>query len=78
MTTWPAPGCASRYWRAAPVTDETVAFTPPGLQSGAAAAVGAAMMPMVSPPRRQPALMPAARRRAGILLNFMIIFPSNV
>jgi hypothetical protein len=45
MTTWPAPGCAFRYWRAVPVTDETVAFTPPGLQSGAAAAVGAAMMP---------------------------------
>ena len=52
--------------------EETVAFTPPGLQSGAAAADGAPTMPMVNPPSRQPALMPATRRRATILLIFMI------
>jgi hypothetical protein len=49
-----------------------VAFTPLGLQSGAAAANGATAIPIAIPPSRQPALMPATRRRATILLIFMM------
>src|ERR1700712_5302767 len=73
-TTWLAPGCAARYCWAAPVTDETVALTPSGLQSGAAAADGAPTIPIAIPPSRQPALMPATCRRATILLNFILMF----
>src|SRR4051812_10947018 len=71
VTTWLAPGWAARYCCAAPVADETVALTPSGLQSGAAAADGAPTIPIAIPPSRQPALMPA------ILLNFMLIVPPN-
>ena len=35
MTTWLASGCAERYCCADPVAEETVAFTPSGVQSGA-------------------------------------------
>ena len=76
-TTWLAPGWAARYCCAAPVTDETVALTPSGLQSGAAAAAGAPTIPIADPPSRQPALVPAIRRRATILLNFIMIVPPN-
>jgi hypothetical protein len=53
-----------------------VLFTPPGLQSGAAAADGAPTMPRAIPPSRQPALIPATFRRATILLIFMIVLMS--
>jgi hypothetical protein len=46
--------------------------TPAAEQSGAAAAVGAAMVAAAMPPSRQPAVMPATRRRAVVPLNFMI------
>jgi hypothetical protein len=50
---------AVQYWRADPVTEDTVACTPSGLQSGAAAADRAPTIPIVMPPSTQPA--PAAR-----------------
>ncbi|GLE50859.1 hypothetical protein ATCCBAA256_04460 [Mycobacterium montefiorense] len=49
-----------------------MAFTPAGLQSGVAAADGAPTIPKAIAPSRHPALMPAIRRRATILLRFMI------
>jgi hypothetical protein len=67
-----ASGCPARYCCAAPVAEETVALTPSGLQSGVADADGPVTMPMVTPPSKQPVLMPATRPRATILLIFMI------
>ena len=65
-------GCAVRYCSAEPVTEETVASTPAGLQSGAAVANGAAAIPIAIPPSTHPALMLATRRRATILLIFIM------
>src|SRR5258708_17916034 len=72
-TSCSALGWVEWYACAAPVTDETVAFTPAGLQTGAAAADGATAIPKAIPPSRQPALAPATRRRTTIVLNFMLI-----
>ena len=47
-------------------------FAPVGLQSGAATADGAPEIPMAKPPASRPALIPAMRRRASILLIFII------
>jgi hypothetical protein len=72
MTTWLASGCAERYCCADPVAEETVAFTPSAVQSGAATADGAAAIPIAKPASRHPALTPATRRRAIILFIFMM------
>jgi hypothetical protein len=67
-----APGCAERYCCAAPVAEETVVFTPAGLQSGAATADGAAEIPIATVPAMKPALTPAVWRRATVRLIFVI------
>src|ERR1700758_2992840 len=51
IAAWLASGWLSRYWRADPVTEATVARTPARLQSGAAAADGVPTIPMPIPPQ---------------------------
>jgi hypothetical protein len=53
-----------------PVTELTVSATPAALQSGAAQAVGAAIVLAVRPAKRQ---QPAACRRAVLALKFIIV-----